>query len=294
MWWNALAGAIQGGIGSKAFRAATDANNRLRRLNVESREKVRQAGNLAESAKNNLSRWIQSVNNNRRLKAGGEALEANIVNARRGLDQAGRQGFANDIQNAEQAGRMAAGAAFSGIQGDVVDMVDFSVNLRNTIVDQAVADKQGMASYDVARRAASITSQMVGGLDNSVILDSLDYTKEAATQDVNFSGWQHAMFGMIKHMGGVTSDPGPKSENQQADTSLSGSYRFDDQTTESQRSSFGGQHGMSLDSNSNGARFSFEKDDDPYDLWGDKSSSGMSSSSSSGSSDSWVDRQYSF
>jgi hypothetical protein len=290
MFWNAIAGAIQGGIGSKAFRAATEANNRLRRVNVEARDKVRQAGNLAEAAQNNLSRWVQSVNNNRRLKAGGEALEAHTVNVRRGLDAAEKRQFSNDITSAEQQGRMAASAAFSGVAGDVVDMVDLSVNLRNTIVEQAFKDQQGSATYDATRRAGNIMSQMVGGLDNSVIIDSLDYNVDALQQDVQFSGWQHAMFGMIKHMGGITADAAPKDTTQDTD-----SYKLTSDINESTAASGGGQHGFALNENDRSAQFSFEKDknSDPYNLWGEKTND--LSSSFSGSEDaSFGKKEYSF
>ncbi len=274
MWWVALAGAVQGAIGSKANRAAVDASNRLRQLNVDSRARVRMAANAAEAGQNNLARWVQSVNNNRRLKAGGEALEANTVNARRGMDAGTRQGFSQDITAAEQAGARAASAAFSGVGGDVVDMVDLSVNLRNSIVDQAFAAQQGQAAYDTTRRAGSIMSQMVGGLDNSVIIDSLDYTQEAAQIDAKVSVLASAIMGAGKAMG-MGSAMGSSDGTPQKDTSPR--YGLE---TDTQGVDYLGTYGYSEKAD-HGAKFEFgnQGDDDPYGMWGGDTStfSGFSS-----------------
>jgi hypothetical protein len=231
MAWDAFAGLMQGAIGSRAFRIEAQLNNKLRKLAADSRNTLRMASNEAAAAKGSLARWTQSVNNNRRLKAGGEALEANTVNALRGQDAATSRTFADGVANAEQMGRMAASAAFNGLGGDVVDQVNLSVDLRNGIVGQAFADQQDVAAYDTARRAGSIMSQMIGGLDNSVIMDAIDYNIDVAQEDAVFSTWQNALFGMIKHSGGVSSDPTPKDNTYNAGethgTDFTGKAKFD-------------------------------------------------------------------
>lgn len=157
-----------------AANAQAAANQRVSFANAAAGNKVRTARNAAQAAQNSLARWVQSVNNNRALDAGGQALEANSVNFRRASDAGVREDFLTSLQSAEQAGMSAAMAAAAGIDGQVVDMVNSSVALRDSIVQQQTADYRGMQSYDATRRAASIMQQTVGGLDSSLILDSFD------------------------------------------------------------------------------------------------------------------------
>lgn len=213
VWWNAIAGFAQGYEGSKAFIAQGEANNRLSKVNADARNRVRQASNANEAAQNSLARWIQSVNNNRRLDAGGDALEQNIVNYRRSEDAALTQSFAKGISEAEQEGAMAAAAAVSGVDGNVVDMVNSSVALRDSIVGQQMSDFRDMRAYDTAARAGSIMSQVVGGMDNSLILDTLDYNIDVAQEQHIFSRMQYGLLGMIQHMGGVTGNPDKQQQN---------------------------------------------------------------------------------
>lgn len=168
------------GISSANTNATIEDNNKLSIANADTKNRVRAAGNLAEAAQGNLARFTQSVNNNRALKAGGEAEEALTVNAIRHNDAAMRGDFSDDIRSAEQLGHAAASAAASGVSGSVVDMVNTSTALRDSIVKQGVADDAASESYDVSRRAGNIMSQVVGGLDSSVILDSLDYNQNVA------------------------------------------------------------------------------------------------------------------
>lgn len=161
-------------------RAVVEANNMLSRANAEAGNKVRQASNELTAAKNSLARWTQSVNNQRLLKQGGEALEASVVNYRRGEDELVRQSFSQSIAEAEQAGMAAASAAAAGVAGSVVDTVNMTTALRDSIVRQEFADARNMAAYDTQRRAGTIMSQVVGGLDNSLILDSLDFNIDVA------------------------------------------------------------------------------------------------------------------
>lgn len=202
MWWNMIAGFAQGWIHGQATRALTEANNSIARQNAESSNKVRVATNAAVAAKNSVARFVQSLNNNRTLDAGGDAIEQNMVNFRRNADNMDKQGFSMQIRSAEQQGAAAAAQAFSGVDGSVVDMVNGSTALRDSMVRQHTEDVRGMMEYDVARRAGNIMTQMVGGLDNSLILDNLDYTKDVAKQEAIIGNWGYALRGMAEHMGG--------------------------------------------------------------------------------------------
>ena len=202
MWWNAIAGAMQGYFHGQATRAQVAANNRLSILNANVSNQLRGWGNVAEAAKSSLARWVQSVNNQRTLDAGGDELEANIVNYRRTSDASLLASFRHGIQEAEQAGAMAAAAAMNGVDGNVVDMVNGSVALRDSIVRQRFAEVGQMQAADTALRAGRIMSQMVGGLDNSIIVDALDYNVDVAQQQAQIGLLAYAGRGAAEHMGG--------------------------------------------------------------------------------------------
>jgi hypothetical protein len=165
-----------------AQRAVADANTRISKVNAESSNKVRQAQNALSASEHGLARFVQSINNNRILDAGGQQLEANVVNYRRTSDQLLTQSFADSIGQAEQAGAAAAAAAQAGIGGGVVDMVDHSTRLRDSIVNEASRVRGEVFASDTSRRAASIMSQTVGGMDQSLILDQMDFNQDYATQ----------------------------------------------------------------------------------------------------------------
>lgn len=199
MWYGLIGGAIAGWFGNEATRAQADANNMLSALNAEVGNKVRVAQNAATAAQNNLDRWIQSVNNNKVLDQGGEALEANAINYRRMSDVGIQQDFATSIRNAEQMGHAAAAAAASGIDGNVVDMVNGSTALRDSIVRQGIDDKRHLQAYDVARRAGNIMSQTINGMDNSIILDTLDYNTNFAQITPKVSAFAAAVRGAFPY-----------------------------------------------------------------------------------------------
>jgi hypothetical protein len=268
MWWNAVAGFAQGVIGSKAFRAQVRANNMLSEVNANAKNKIRTAQNAEIASRNNLARWMQSVNNNRTLDSGGDALEANVVNYRRQQDSALSQDFSSSIRSAEQEGASAAAAALNGVDGNVVDMVNGSVALRDSIVSEQVKQFRGMQAYDTARRAGSIMSQMVGGLDQSIIMDTLDYNTDIATHEHEFSALQYGLLGMIQHMGGVSTDPSPKKDDRTKDLDKE---REDALNYADQHEARG--NGFQAAPQSQSGKFGFQYDtgqdntNSPYSLW---------------------------
>lgn len=192
MWFMAAAQAGQqalgGWVSGQLGRANARIENRMSAVNTEASNKVRVAKNAAAAAESGLARWVQSVNNNRMLDSGGDRLEETVVNYRRQDDRLLTQSFTDSIAEAEQAGNAAAAQAVSGVEGSVVDMVNGSVALRDSIMRQQAENLRGTVNYDTARRAGSIMSQMVGGLDQSLIMDSLDYNEDVATTKYVASG----------------------------------------------------------------------------------------------------------
>lgn len=179
-------GAVSGDLGQEATHAQVDGNNAISDLNAKTGNNLRGAKNAESAAEGSLARFVQSVNNNAELKAGGSAQEALVVNAVHGDNARLTRSFAQSIQDAEQAGHAAASQASAGVAGNVTDMVNASTALRDSIVQQSVADDQSQADYATSRRAGNIMSQMVSGLDSSVIMDTMDYNVEVAQHQAKF------------------------------------------------------------------------------------------------------------
>lgn len=170
-------------------KALTGANNRVARAQAEGSNRIRTAGNGFAAAKGSLSRYIQSLQNNQALEAGGAALEENLINARRTEDTLAEASFEDQIRDAEQLGSQAAAAAFAGVGGEVADTVSVSTRLMQQRANYEAARSADFRLYDTARRAAAIQTQTVRSLDNSLIFDSLDYTMDIAKQSQAPSVW---------------------------------------------------------------------------------------------------------
>lgn len=194
-----IGAAFAGWFGSEATRAQADINNRLSKLNAEVGNRLRRESNTARIAEGNLARWVQSVNNQRQLDTGGEALEQNTVNYLREVDMATTREFSRGIRGAEQLGSQAAAQAAAGVDGAVVDMVNGATALRDSIVGQQILDSKNYQAYDYRRRAGSIMSQMVGGLDNSIVIDSLDFNRDYATVTPSISAKAAAIRGAFPY-----------------------------------------------------------------------------------------------
>lgn len=183
MWWLFAAKAGLDFINAGGQDAITESNNRFRKDLAVVKNKERLSKNAASAAMGGLARWTQSLNNQRVLRAGGSALTANEVNFRRQRDAFTRGQFSQSVQYAEQAGASAAAVGVAGTRGAVVDTINATTSLRRSMVEQATKDQQKQGSYDVGQRAGNIASQMIGGLDNSILLDNLDYNTDVGMQE---------------------------------------------------------------------------------------------------------------
>lgn len=194
MWWVAAMGAAKGFLGGLAGREQA----KLEQFMAKSQNKARVAANEAGAARGALARWVQSVNNNQHLRATAEAMEANAVNTARTLDSMAKGNFSESIRASEEAGMMAASQAFAGIGGSVTDQVAAATSIRQGLMQQDRDRLVGTVAYDSARRQGAIASQMAGGLDNSVLIDDLDYRIDSAASPK--SHWHNMAVGALNAM----------------------------------------------------------------------------------------------
>lgn len=170
-------------------RKLTTIRNRVARTNAEAANTVRTASNRLAKAEGDLARWMQSVNNNRVLDNGGQAIEALRVNALRSNDAARMGQFATAIRHAEAVGGQAAVAALNGMGGSVADAVASANRLRMGINEAQTQKNIESAQYDQSRKIGSVFRQVVGSLDTSTVVDRIDYNvNEAQQQFVDSKG----------------------------------------------------------------------------------------------------------
>ncbi|CAB4241283.1 hypothetical protein UFOVP60_2 [uncultured Caudovirales phage] len=177
----AVLGAVKGIAAAGVNKAQAEANNKISASNAEAETSIRAAGNQAKAAENSLGLWSQSINNARRQKQVGGALESTGVNAFRQLDSAVQGHFSGSIREAEQEGAQAAAAAEAGVEGGVADQVAAASALRRQIGEEMSVRATGQATSDVGRRAGILTSQLLSGLDTRAQMAGLDYNRSVTT-----------------------------------------------------------------------------------------------------------------
>lgn len=180
---SALAGIspVFAGIGS--YVSTMQQNAQISAANIVGKGKARIENEILQPSRNqktsaygNLARWSQAEQNKRVLDAGGTRLGANTTNALRQHDQMLNGSLSEQISAAEQAGAAASAQAYNGVYGNVADNVNATTALRRDI-GRTLAYKAGLSmKSDNAMMAGQLFSQMVGGMDNSILLDTMDYS----------------------------------------------------------------------------------------------------------------------
>jgi hypothetical protein len=190
---SSFASVARGYVQGHLEKAQAETSNAINAANAKNANAVRGATNRFTAAKGALARYMQSVNNNNRLDAGGEAMEANLVNARRREDAMQGTDFETQIRATEQMGAQAAAAAFTGVGGDVADMVSASTRLMQQRASHDASQARDYRVYDTARRQGVIASQTIRGMDNSLILDAMDYQHNVAQVQRSVNPWTRAI-----------------------------------------------------------------------------------------------------
>lgn len=179
MGWAVIGKAIAGGAQAwnkgQLDRTAIRMGNAVRAANAAAENRVRAGQNALTASVNTLNRFQQSLSNKRALSAGGEAVNASLVNAARQDRAMLASGFESSIQEAEAMGQAAAMAGFNGAAGSVVDEVDAATALRYSRAEYAAERYRGTAMFDAAARASAIQQQTQSSLNNSLVFDNLDY-----------------------------------------------------------------------------------------------------------------------
>ena len=183
--YGAVAGAVTGAIQANAANAVARINSQLsndvRAINNQTRQVVNQR-NATLTA---LQRWAQDVRNSRVDEQIGRTQEALAVNFNRSRDARTRANFADSIRQAEEAGRMQASAAASGVTGSVVDVLNNTAKLKNAMKNQARVEAENQAASDFDQLEFESRWALEDQKDHSLIFDNpatLDYGRDIPYQ----------------------------------------------------------------------------------------------------------------
>lgn len=228
--YGAVVGAALGWIEAGGQRDLTEFQNAAAKRIAGYKNSARLSENLAKAAQGNLARWSQSLANKRYLENAGEALAASQINYRRAKDASVRGGFSNQLQRAEQAGMMAAMAGASGTRGSVVDSITQATALRASMAEESAKQAGEQRDFDARVRMKTIASQMIGGVNSSVILDNLDYATDVYQIKKEVSRTHSAVMGAMKGANmDFSNQSDPQRSNAEAQTSTLGQYSDDQQ-----------------------------------------------------------------
>jgi hypothetical protein len=156
------------------------AESKLREAQVAGANSNRLSKNIERGAEAGLMRFMQSMNNNRRLKAAGQQRDAGVQTMIRTQDNITTTSIEQQLREAESQGAYAANAAKSGMMGNSVDMIDITMRMKNTRQRAAVEQNNKYLTYDMAQQIAGVIPQAVEGLDATMYNAGMDTSTNMA------------------------------------------------------------------------------------------------------------------
>lgn len=190
------------GFGAQtAEKANIKARNTVNAASTYASNLMRSANNELVSKRNSLARFVQTENNSRLMKQTGRELEAASINYRRSRDAATRGDFESQIGFAEQAGAQAAMAGASGLVGGVADVVASTTALRASRINQATSTAFKQSDWDAVQRQRDILAAGLNSLDQSQIIDDLDYSVDTYIAQKSTGSWLGGVLGTTTQQG---------------------------------------------------------------------------------------------
>lgn len=180
----------------------TDARNSVFRAQAAAENRVRDARNAFSLARSTAARQQQATNNSRLLTNLGAGLEEQARNFARAKDLSLRGSFEDNIREAETAGEQAAMAAFGGVQGDAVDVISGTTALRQARAYEEAKRYGQQADFDYRYSRMAMVNAAISGMDNTTILDDVDYGISIARQDYAPSAGAAAFNAFLGNGGG--------------------------------------------------------------------------------------------
>jgi len=190
MWWAALA-AFSGAFGQGLNqRQQIKAQNRIAKANAEATNITRAGNAQLASAIGNLNRWKQSVGNQRVLKQAAleqSALKTNLLRMRKDAKEADLE---TRLAAASEAGSMAAAFGAAGVGGGTRDMINSTLRISEGRKLDQLKQQKDAYTYDALRQLTNMQEDVAYRLDDSMVIDQIDYRTAHAEKNKVPSVWR--------------------------------------------------------------------------------------------------------
>lgn len=155
------------------------ANNihRIAVANWERDTQMRAANNKVKKSQGDLANWSRSLGNKKRVEAAEIEFNRKAEGLSHELRQLGKQGSALSLQVAEQMGALQGLAAFNGVGGASVDMMENLVSLQDATSQEELAQTIENMSYFGKQDMAQLMDNAYNAQDFSQTVLDLDFTK---------------------------------------------------------------------------------------------------------------------
>lgn len=155
------------------------ANNitRVKRAEYDAAVMTTKARNRLEAAKQTLSDFSRSLSNVNRMEAAGKEYNEAVNALAQTIESRGTGRINSSLAAADKLGALAAGAAFMGVGGASVDLLNDTVKLQRNVEQQLHQTQTDRLASAGARSSAQIMDNAISQTDLSRTFGSFDYTR---------------------------------------------------------------------------------------------------------------------
>ena len=155
------------------------ANNitRIKKAEYDAAKMTQESSNKLEVAKQTLSDFSRALANANRMEAAGKEYNEAVNSVAQTLESRSTGRINSSLAAADKLGALAAGAAFQGIGGSSVEMLDATVKLQRNIEQQLQDISTDRLASAGARSAAQVIDNAASQTDLSRTFGNFNYTR---------------------------------------------------------------------------------------------------------------------
>lgn len=161
--------------------AQAQAQTLLSQNDAATRNLIASGNNILAGATEDVSLYVQSLNNQRSAKGSGEAYNALQETIGRYSDDYARGTFQQRLQMAELAGRASAELSGAGIGGTTAQLINRTMKLQEGMVEEESRIGNRSAMWDFAKQRGALTEGLIDGAGQLVQRDMSGYDPAAGT-----------------------------------------------------------------------------------------------------------------
>lgn len=163
---------------AKAQGRLSQAQNVVNKANIEANNTVREANNELGAAVGSLQRLSQALNNRQSLRMSGREQEAIQTNLSRAMKDLNSSSLESRLDTSYELGSLAATTAAAGVGGNSRDVMNATLRLTGARKQAAIQEQGDAITYDSLKMLTNTQADAYAQMDNSIILDQLDLSKD--------------------------------------------------------------------------------------------------------------------